>query len=238
MVTAMPKLQLIGRAWPELLKTDVPAKDINWKDLDGFDANFKLRIAGSLINIECEPFNTYSDNLTLIVMRALDLARAAVNLAEFAIGQGLSVTLDFAIGENGNSSYLIAGNPSLASLCTSYKLTDVSAMMDITLGRALNDLILAISTPHVSPINCGRAIDGIKHITSGNSRDDKKAWKMMRDTLQIDEQYIRFIMTHSTDPRHRRSIRNCSPPVRDECGTRAGAVRTGSIYCRSGAMSV
>jgi hypothetical protein len=145
-------------------------------------------------------------------MRAFDLARSAVNLAAFAIAQGLTVTLDFAIGPNGNPSYLIAGNPALAPFCTAYDIssaTDVSTMIDIVMAnidvaRVLNDLISAISTPHVSPINCGRAMDGIKHIISGSTRDDKKSWKMMRDALHIEEQYIRYIMTHSTDPRHGR----------------------------------
>jgi hypothetical protein len=124
----------------------------------------------------------------------------------------VTVSFDFVIGEDGTPQYLVPNDLPLASLCTAYHIEiaeEVSKMYEIIVGdvdlsRALNELILSISTPHVSPLNCGRAMDGIKHIISGNIRDDKKAWKMMRDALQIDEPYIRFIMTNSTDPRHGR----------------------------------
>jgi hypothetical protein len=80
----MPKFQILGRVLPDPLKVTIPSRDIHWIDGNGVEANFKIRIAGSLINIECEPLNAISDNIALLIIRAFDLARASVNLVAFA----------------------------------------------------------------------------------------------------------------------------------------------------------
>jgi hypothetical protein len=87
-------------------------------------------------------------------------------------------------------------------------------------ARCLNDLIQSITTPHVSPVNCGRAIDGIKHLISGNIRDEKKAWKMMREVLNVHENYLKFISSTSTDPRHGRPG-HMPPNITDDIVTRS-----------------
>jgi hypothetical protein len=160
----------------------------------------------------------------LLVIRAFDLARANINLVAFATGQGLTVEFEYILDARGMPSYLVPNNLPMAQHCKSYQLSNPNSfdeMYNIVVGepdlaRSLNDLIQAITTPHVSPISCGRAMDAI----SGNIRDDKKAWKMMRDALNIDEQYIRLVTATSADPRHGRPG-HVPPHVTDEVCNRA-----------------
>jgi hypothetical protein len=72
----------------------------------------------------------------------------------------VTVSFDFVIGEDGTPQYLVPNDLPLASLCTAYHIEiaeEVSKMYEIIVGdvdlsRALNELILSISTPHVSPL--------------------------------------------------------------------------------------
>ena len=67
---------------------------------------------------------------------------------------------------------------------------------------ALEDLIGAITLPHVAPVNCARAMDRLKHSIAKPDSSDKGCMEANRDTLQIDEQYLRFVSDPSNGPRH------------------------------------
>jgi hypothetical protein len=71
-----------------------------------------------------------------------------------------------------------------------------------TLFMALNELILAITLPHVSSVNCARAMERLKHLIAPQGATDKEAWRKMRDTLRIDESYLKYITRYSVGPRH------------------------------------
>jgi hypothetical protein len=60
----MTKVNIIGRVRPEPLKCSIPARDILWEDGDGaFKGKFGIRIADSIVNIECEPLNDFLTTL-------------------------------------------------------------------------------------------------------------------------------------------------------------------------------
>src|SRR5215213_2309092 len=66
----------------------------------------------------------------------------------------------------------------------------------------LNDLVSAITTPHISPISCGRVIDGVRKALTPNSATALTGWSEMHRLLNIDKDYQKFISDHSKDPRH------------------------------------
>jgi len=68
--------------------------------------------------------------------------------------------------------------------------------------RALNDLIVAITIPHISSINCARAVDAIKHLISPTASTDKQAWEQMQSTLHLDKKYLTLVTDISKDARH------------------------------------
>jgi hypothetical protein len=110
-------------------------------------------------------------------MRSLDIARAFVDLASFSTGIGLTILFDTLVDPDGNETRLLLQHPELGALATSVKNIqkpekaednnyDRVARLVTTnypVSRALHDLIDAIRETHVSPLVCGRAIEGIRH---------------------------------------------------------------------------
>jgi len=107
-------------------------------------------------------------------------------------------------------------NMSVIPLCVAYQVNSpdqsvLNKVYDIVLSDpwlalALNDLVSALALPHVSAVVCGRAMDSIKHLIATAGSSASRAWRQMRDALQIDEAYLKFITDTSAGPRHARPI--------------------------------
>jgi hypothetical protein len=121
------------------------------------------------------------------------------------------LVFDFVILPNGVPSQLRYEHPILSQYCTSYGLTpdrsrDLAEIFnlvttDTALFRALNDLIEAITMPHIALINCGRVMDNIRRQIVPKL-DGTKAWEAMGAELNMSRPYRKFISDHSTGPRH------------------------------------
>jgi hypothetical protein len=66
---------------------------------------------------------------------------------------------------------------------------------------ALNDLVTANTLPHYSPVTCARTIEGLRHLIAPGLQP-KDGWSSLRQNLNIDENYLKFITDHSKGPRH------------------------------------
>lgn len=212
-LSIMEKIQFIGRVLPGAIKVSVQAPEIKWKwEETGLELTFRLKIGNSFVNAECELEKYQPQYISELYRRAFDLARASVNLIGFAQGFGLSVILEMLIMPDGSPSELAPIDPSLPPLCTAYSLefsrvADFNTIFNAVLTApdlfmALEDLIHAITLPHVSPVNCARAMDRLKHLIATPGSADNDAWQQMRDALQIDEQYLKYITSVSKGPRH------------------------------------
>jgi hypothetical protein len=210
----MAKLQFLGRVLPDI-KVTVPPQDVTWQEPEfGIDVVFKIRINQAFINIECDVENQSPDNVGLLYIRALDLARASVNMIAFAIGAGINVVLDICIKDDGVPFPVFPINEDLGRLCTALDVSSTGGTIDrhlyqMVIGeepfyRALNDLVFAISMPHVSAQSCGRAMDGLKHLIASPGAKEPQAWQQMRDALRIDRKYLTYITDTSAGPRHAR----------------------------------
>jgi hypothetical protein len=144
-------------------------------------------------------------------MRAIDLARAAIDIFCFANGWGLTVWIDTFIKPDGAEQFLLAQMPQLAPLCTAFNLAPSGGKIEdvwrIVVGEpaifmALNDLIAGITWPHYAPVNCARAIEGIRNMITPLGTDRKQGWPLMRANLNIEQGYLSFITDQSTGPRH------------------------------------
>jgi hypothetical protein len=217
-VSAMPKILLLGRVLPMAASVNISElPTTNWKAPDaGLDMNFKVHIQNNNIVVDCE-INKWDKNRDLmnVYMRALDTTRAIVDVISFSSGIGLTTLLDTLVEPNGVKSQIVGQQPELAVISTSVKndaqptkaddnnLDKVLRLVltDVSLFRALRDLIDAITETHVSPIACGRAMEGLKHsIAPGLER--KKGWAKMNEILRIDRNYLDLITSQSIGPRH------------------------------------
>ena len=211
----MPTVQFIGRILPDALKLTTRVPEIKWKwEEENIELTFNIKVLASIIIVECETPRYEARYFVEFHRRAFDLARGSVNLAAFAAGQGVIVTLDSFIAPGGVTSPIMFHDPRLAALCTSFSLDPARqteyhtlltiAITDINLLFALNDMIEAITIPHVSLVNCARAMDRLKHLIASPNAKDPQAWRQMRDALQISEDYLKYITEYSKGPRHGR----------------------------------
>jgi len=151
---------------------------------------FKVQIVNSVVSIDIE-INKWdeSEDLTRVYMRALDIARAAVDLCSFRDGIGLTVVLETLVTPDGTRSALLLQQSELVGLASSLQDKTPPATADqnnfdkvlrhvITnpqLIRVVHDLTEVLSQTHISPIACGRAMEGIRHfIAPGLER--KRGW--------------------------------------------------------------
>jgi hypothetical protein len=77
-------------------------------------------------------------------------------------------------------------------------------LSDPTLFLALNDLVSAITIPHVAPVACSRAMDGLRHLIASPDAKEPLAWQQMRDALRVDRNFLQLISDTSKGPRHAR----------------------------------
>ena len=206
----MPEVRFHGRVLPETQKISIESRPtISWIDSDNdLRMEFICAISNSLIDIQCT-MNRWEDGfLPDVYRRAHDLSRASVELVGFATGCALSVYLDTFTDHEGCKKQLLLADESLSRLCTAYSLNhdfeSVHALVlrEPNLFMALHDLIEAISIPHSSLVNCARGIERIKHLLTASGQDDKQAWARMRNALNIDESYLRYVTDNSKESRH------------------------------------
>lgn len=159
---------------------------------------------------------------------AMELARTALNIVCFVEGIGLLLYLDRYIPNEGKPELLVPGDPRLKSLVTltSINVPVLSTILagDSQLSRPLSDLINAITWPFAAPINCARAVEGIRKHNNPNEGDARGAsWKMLQDALNISKEYLEFIGDMSVNPRHGSSA-FIEPTEQEECIVRAWTI--------------
>jgi hypothetical protein len=236
---AMCMVQLLGVVLPLAAGLSIDGlPTTTWKSAElGLEMTFKIQIRDNNVVIDCE-LNKWSKeyHLMLAYMRALDTVRAIVDVASFSYGVGLIVILDQFVGPDGAKSALVPTQPDLAALSTAVKNrtgpktpedNHFHQVLKLTIAnvpvfRALRELIDAISETHVSPVACGRAMEGLRHVIAP-SLEPKHGWVKMREALQIDRSYLEYITNISTGRRHA-DPEHISGSVRHEITIRAWTI--------------
>lgn len=211
----MPKLQILGAVLPLATKVTcgmVPSISINTEE--GLHIQIDIEIQEGHITATCEIVGMAPDDLSYVCMRVLDACRVPVNLVAFSRGSGLSIHLHTIIHETGDQTEIVPEIPWLGGLCTAYKTPTTNAkelakIVDLyslivtndNLALALNDLIESVAHPHYGPINCARALDGIRHfLAPGMPNED--GWIKVQETLNCSRSYSTFISKASRPGRH------------------------------------
>jgi len=209
----MAVIHFLGRVLPAIANItlhDMPR--IKWVD-GNTQATwlFDLDITDSNVRIKCD--TPVPDDLAANYMRALDVAKSAVNLVAFQSGTGLTVALEKQINTKGVESSLLIVDPALPARCTAFDmLREFGAAYKLVIASPplfmiLDDLIVAITLPHAAAVNCARAVDGIKHLISPNAKTEKAAWTNMQAALNLKKDYLAYITAPSAEPRHGKRTR-------------------------------
>ena len=207
----MPKVSFLGKVFPEAYQLSISSLPIiRWESPDvGLTWLITIKIEKNVVTIECDVNRYSASELIITYMRAFDQVRSAINLAAFATGIGFSVVIDTLIDQNGRQTAFALKDDGIAALCTMIDLNASSSYSEVfnivatepALFQALDDLIVSISLPHHSVVNCARAIEGIRHMIAPGKKE-KVAWIEMRRILNISEPYLRMLTDHSPPPRH------------------------------------
>jgi hypothetical protein len=165
-------------------------------------------VKDSIITVTCHSEKFSHENMVYYYMRALDLARGMVDVTAFSLGMGLSVHI-FKYKVEGESleRFLLLEDKTLPPLVKSYDMKNIRDITQIVMSNpaifmAMNDLILAITLPHHSPVNCARAVEGIRHLIAGSDIKAEDQWNLMRTALNVDKAYLKMLTDTSANPRH------------------------------------
>lgn len=192
----LPRLTSISIHRIANIRWNVPERDLSMLLL--------VQVKDSQIHVTMHLNKYRPEQIRMLYNFAFDVSRTAVELVAFTKGWGLSVGLSKFVGPDGEREIGVLMHEHLSPLCTSYDLehgfNEVWAIVqgDKELFGILNDLVASITTPHVSVVNCARAIDGIRNLISTKKND----WAAMHKALWVDAPYLMFISEHSKGPRH------------------------------------
>jgi hypothetical protein len=205
----MSDLTLYGSVLPQANLLTVPFDtDLRFDDPDSdLVVYISISIRDSQVVAKCSRSERSHASFTYAYLRALDMARAIVDVAAFSLGDGLTVLLTDIAEDNGERKPIRIHDPALPPLCASMlaegRYQDICRLVisDSRIVLALNDLIAANMNQHLASINCARAVEGLRHIISPGKKR-VTSWAGLRAALRVDESYLRLITENSIPHRH------------------------------------
>lgn len=204
----MKQFTIEGRVLPERRLVSIAGLGtISYVDPRGFDAEFDIQIKDSKIQIKCSVAETSDWYMQMSLVRAYELATAAVDLYAFSKGWALSVLLDDYIID-GQKRAIAFSETSVASPCNGISNENdflqawEHLLENFNLKFAFRDLISSLSTLNYSSIAACRALESIRTSIAPDGSDDKEGWKLLREKLRIERKYIQYITDSSREPRH------------------------------------
>jgi hypothetical protein len=213
------KIKFTGRVLPAALQLSHDfGSTIAWNlESSGLTAFFQIRVLLGEVTVDCEIDGEITKNvMETLYVRALDIASAEVDLVSFSSKIGFTVILDRFVDGNGVTNEIMPNVGGLPVTCTAYNLDKAGSeefrkihtivLSEPAIFMALNDLILAISRAHCAPINCARAVEGIRHLIAPGL-DAKKQWIKFNNALRVDKSYVDPIILNSFNHRHGYRVR-------------------------------
>jgi len=217
----MPRVRFSGRVFPFVY--DVTIKEhpkVTWFD-DETDTTikFEVSIKNGEIEIDCD-LDRYDEEkyIASLYMRAYDVVRTSLDLVAFNTGYGLTVLIENYTGPFGETRPFVVQDLQLAALCSAFSSFPAKSretnnfesilkicLSDWKIGHSLREMIEAITLPHVSTVNCARAIEGLRTLIAPGPR--RQAWPTFRNALQLSEAYLGLILDNSTETRHGNRVR-------------------------------
>ncbi len=199
--------QFRGRVIPEIAKVTVGLPHtVRWQhDTTSAVAELCFAINESQVTVDVTTDGAF--HLGDLYRRALDLAQAMVDILGFAKGISLVVVLD-TVSHDGREAPVAVCWPDVSKFCTAYSVeSDFAELLKLVIEEpplfvALNDLNGAMAHHHLSPVNLARAVEAIRVMIAGADTGVAASWAKMRETLRVDEAYLKLITSTSAPKRH------------------------------------
>lgn len=196
-----------GRVIPEISKvTVVLPHTVRWQH-DKTSAVAELRFAVNESQVTIDVTTDGAFDLGDLYRRALDLTQAMVDILGFAKGISLVVIID-TVSHDENVAPVAVCWPDVAKFCTAYTVeSDFAEILKLVIEEpplfvALNDLNSAMTNHNLSPVNLARAVEAVRVMIAGADSGIAASWEKMRETLRVDEAYLKLITSTSAPKRH------------------------------------
>jgi hypothetical protein len=213
----MKMIQFSGRVLPpsyEITLDPIPQVSCFFPDFN-MRVGFRVAVRESIVTVDCYcPEFDPDVHFIPIYIRAIDVARAPIDVFAFGKGLGFFLIIDSMKNSDGTISPLPLMDPSLEALATA--ITRLSpekfrellgqVMLEPALYRLLRDLNRVLTETHVAPQCAFRAIEGIRHLISPNEANKIKSWERLRSLLRISRSYLSLVTDHSIAPRHGQTV--------------------------------
>jgi hypothetical protein len=202
----MPTTRFLGKIYPAILERFPPLPSTQYQNSNGLITDLDIKIANSEFEIVCQTNRLAPRNEMLAL--ATTAIRIPIDLFSFASGAGLVPFFEYYIDPEGTKTLIRVQSTDLAKLCTAITSANefVYVLRLLTESplfyMALNDLAVALSHHHNTPINCARAIDGLRHLLSKADASRPEQWAEMHNKLRVTDKYLRFITDSSKLERH------------------------------------
>jgi hypothetical protein len=203
----MPTTRILGKIYPAILERfpgPLPSK--RYQNSSGLTIDVDIKIANSEFEIVCQS-NRLAPQSEILPIAAIAI-RITIDLFSFATGIGLVPLLECYIDPDGTKTLIQSRSPYLTELNTTITSTNDFVYVLGLLAEspvfymALNDLAVALSQFHNTPINCARAIDGLRHLLSNADSSRSEQWAEMHNKLRVTHKYLQLISDNSKLERH------------------------------------
>lgn len=140
-----------------------------------------------------------------LIFAAWDVSRIFVETVGFIKGIPYSVSLDRVVFPEGKINFFVFADRSLAEK-HDFSINDLEALSDISLlslpdGLLFSDILMTLGKAHYSPIACGRVADSLARLIAPEEKRVQQ-WEMLRETLRVDEAFVRSLTDVSKALRH------------------------------------
>jgi len=211
-VFAMRHIRFVGRVLPTVYQVTItpppPRFGITY-DHNGLELAYNVKIEKSIFTIDCDVNKSEYDHFTFIYYTTFSFVQSIIDVVSFSSSHALAVTIDEFFDGDGVSSQMGANQPPevVRKTCIpvggpTFGAAYQMVMSDLRFSGALRDLIEAVRNLSLAPINCARAVEGIRHAMSPTEMERDKQWASFNENLRADPAYSRRIMNHALDPRH------------------------------------
>lgn len=202
----MPDFRYHGVVFPRWRPLSVeyePELQVSRSDIPDARILCSMREGEVTVSVAVDAYT--EDTWHALFQPVLDAAQSLANTVGFIAAVPYTVVLEAVVTPDGKTRSIALGDPVLRNL-TSFTTDDVEAISDElledhALSLLVSDLLMSLNKTHYAAIAYGRVADGLARIVSPGVAMPQ-AWRTLRQTLRVDEAYLRLLTSTAVPQRH------------------------------------
>lgn len=211
----MLKIHVHGLVFPLVTKLSLKAGPFTINSgISPHVLTFTVEVQKGVLHIECAINQYQQSDFRDVLLWLVGAAGDLINLETFRSGTSYTMVADTFVEPDGRTLTIVKQDPRLSSLVTAVPsnedfgkvfmsiILEPSSVARESITTALEDLAHILSAPGHTPTNCARVLDAIKNVIAPDIKDSDGQWAKMRDALNVDAAYLKYVTDHSESHRH------------------------------------